>query len=296
MSSSNINAGIFGPAKRRITADGIEETFAVNHLAPFILTQELMDVLKATPPSRIVNVASSVHAKGQMHWEDLGLTKDYGQFKAYQQSKLANVLFTYELAHQLEGSGTTANCLQTPGTVATDFGKKEGGMAALTMRMARPFLLTPKEEAETVIYLASSPEVEGVNGQYFDKCRPVKSSSETYNRTSQEKLWHISEEMIKGSKLQTRIASFGSDDSKEAHELETQHTKKKLTETANAPLPKCVEIKALCKDTLRNRQVVPEQRLYTFGNKLDGKSKYIIRLERIMWNTEWPHQGLFAAV
>jgi NAD(P)-dependent dehydrogenase (short-subunit alcohol dehydrogenase family) len=190
------NAGVFVPA-RHTTVDGIEETFAVNHLSYFLLTRELLDVLKASAPSRIVNVSSDAHRHGWMHWDDLEFAKHhYSGWGAYTQSKLANVLFTYALAHRLEGTGVTANAVH-PGVVASGFGRTYPGPMALFYLLGRPFMLTPEQGARTSVYLGSSPEVEGVSGKYFSRCRQEKSSALTYCRASQRKLWALSEEMLR---------------------------------------------------------------------------------------------------
>jgi retinol dehydrogenase 12 len=186
------NAGVFVP-ERRTTVDGLEETFAVNHLAYFLLTHQLLDVLKASAPARIVNVSSAAHRHARMHWNDLEFSNHrYSAWRAYGQSKLANILFTYELAHRLEGSRVTANALH-PGVVASGFGRTYSGPMALFYTVAGPFMLTPAQGAKTSIYLASSSEVEGVSGKYFSHCRPTKSSADSYCKASQRKLWALSE-------------------------------------------------------------------------------------------------------
>jgi NAD(P)-dependent dehydrogenase (short-subunit alcohol dehydrogenase family) len=190
------NAGVFVP-ERHETPDGMEETFAVNHLAPFLLTTELLDLLKASAPSRIVTVSSEMHRGAKMLWDDLQFASHrYGGMKAYGQSKLANVLFTYELARRLEGTGVTANALH-PGVIASGFGQTYPGAMSFFVKVARPFLLTAEEGAKTSIYLASSPAVEGVTGQYFSKCKPVKSNAVSYDEASQRKLWALSLELVK---------------------------------------------------------------------------------------------------
>jgi NAD(P)-dependent dehydrogenase (short-subunit alcohol dehydrogenase family) len=189
------NAGLYVPT-RRLTADGIEETFGVNHLAPFVLTHELLDVLKATPRSRIVNVSSTAHHRVDgMNWDDLEFRVGYAGLRVYSQSKLANVLFTYELARRLEGTGVTTNCLH-PGVVGSGFGKTYSGGFAFLLTLARPFLLSNEQGARTSVYLASSPEVEGVTGKYFDKCKAVRSSKASYEQASWGRLWEISEGLL----------------------------------------------------------------------------------------------------
>ena len=131
-----------------------------------------------------------------MHWDDLQFeSHKYRAFKAYGQSKLANILFTYELARRLEGTGVTANALH-PGVIGSGFGQTYPGALSVLVKIARPFLLTPEEGAATSVYLASSPEVEGMTGQYFSKCRPVRSNAVSYDVASQRKLWALSVEMV----------------------------------------------------------------------------------------------------
>ncbi|HQR38681.1 MAG TPA: SDR family oxidoreductase [Blastocatellia bacterium] len=187
------NAGaIIG--ERKLTVDGIETTFAVNHLGYFLLTHLLLDKLKASAPARIVNVASDAHRSGTINFDDLGGEKNYGSWAAYCQSKLANVMFTYELARRLEGSGVTANSLH-PGVVATGFGKSGSGLMKFAVTVIRPFLISSAKGAETTIYLASSPEVEGVSGKYFDKCRAVSSTAASNDPAAARRLWEISEKL-----------------------------------------------------------------------------------------------------
>lgn len=187
------NAGLIVPSFHT-TVDGYEETFAVNHLAPFVLTRELLDLLEATPASRIVNVSSEAHRRGKMNWDDIELRQSYGAIKAYSQSKLANVLFTYELARRLNGSKVTVNCLH-PGVVASGFGQTYKGAFSILVKLGKPFLLSTEAGARTSIYLASSPEVEGVTGKYFDKCKPARSNAASYDESSWTRLWEVSEAM-----------------------------------------------------------------------------------------------------
>lgn len=189
------NAGGVFP-QRRMTDDGYEMTFALNHLNYFLLTNLLLDVLKASAPARIVNVSSDAHRAGRMRFDDLNAEKKYGigGWTAYSQSKLANVLFTYELARRLDGSGVTANVLH-PGFVATGFGRSSAGLMNRVMGLLHRFALTPEEGARTTVYLASSPEVEGISGKYFEKSKAVPSSRASYDEESQRRLWAISEQM-----------------------------------------------------------------------------------------------------
>jgi NAD(P)-dependent dehydrogenase (short-subunit alcohol dehydrogenase family) len=175
----------------------------VNHLAHFLLTDLLLDMLKSSArggaAARIVNVSSHAHYGGWMVFDDLQLKRLYIPMFAYAQSKLANVLHAYELSHRLEGTGVTANALH-PGVVSTNFGKNDSGPMASLIEMAQtvtPWLLiTPDRGAETSIHLASSPEVEGVTGRYFDAKRSVPSSFISYDRPTQQRLWDVSEELV----------------------------------------------------------------------------------------------------
>jgi NAD(P)-dependent dehydrogenase (short-subunit alcohol dehydrogenase family) len=191
------NAGLFVPSFRT-TLDGIEETFAVNHLAPFVLTEALLDLVKETAKlagsARIVNVSSRAHTRGKMHWDDLELRSEYRAFTAYSQSKLANILFTYELARRLEGTNVTANCLH-PGVIASGFGQTYKGAFSVLIRIAKPFLSTPEDGAKTSVYLASSPTVVGVTGRYFVKCEATRSNAASYDEASWVRLWDVSDAM-----------------------------------------------------------------------------------------------------
>jgi retinol dehydrogenase-14 len=184
------NAGVF-LSKRITTADGIEMTLAVNHLAYFLLTNLLLDMLKASAPSRIVNVSSGAQSNGTIDFDNLQGEKGYKGTKAYSQSKLANVLFTYELARRLEGTGVTANCLH-PGAVRTNFGSGSSGVFGFMVRALRPLMISPEKGAETPIYLASSPKVEGVSGGYFVKKAEARSSDESYDERIARRLWEVS--------------------------------------------------------------------------------------------------------
>jgi NAD(P)-dependent dehydrogenase (short-subunit alcohol dehydrogenase family) len=194
------NAGVLVPTAR-LTADGLEETFAVNHLAPFLLTKELLDVLHAAAPARVVTVSSAAHRTARMQWDDLQFARHpYTQWRAYGQSKLANVLFTYELAKRLDPAKVTANALH-PGVIASGFGQTYGGAMSVLIRMAHPFFASPESGARTSVYLASSPEVAGVTGKYFARCKETKSSTVSYDEASQKKLWAISEELTRTVRL-----------------------------------------------------------------------------------------------
>lgn len=187
------NAGQFF-VKNQMTQDGIEQTFALNHLAYFLLTNLLLDLLVASAPSRIINVSSMAHLGGRLNLSDLQNKRGYNGWKAYSQSKLANVYFTYELARRLEGTGVTVNALH-PGFVATNFGRTNGGIFNPIFKLAQIGAITPEQGAETSIYLATSPEVEGVTGKYFIKCKAVPSSKVSYDEETARRLWEISEEM-----------------------------------------------------------------------------------------------------
>jgi len=180
--------------ERRVSPDGHEATFAVNHLAGFLLTNLLLPHLRASAPARVVNVASAAHLGGHIDFDDLMGEKAYGGWKAYAQSKLANVLFTYELTRRLGTGGVSANCLH-PGVVATGFGKNGNGLLSLGVRIAAPFFLSARKGAATAVYLASSPEVEGVTGKYFAKCRPAASSAESRDPEVARRLWEVSERL-----------------------------------------------------------------------------------------------------
>lgn len=191
------NAGVL-VTERRVTRDGYEETLAINHLAYFLLTHELLEPLSKAPSARIVNVSSRAHRRAKLRFDDIQFSRGYPALQVYSHSKLMNVLFTYELARRLAGTSITVNCLH-PGVIASGFGQTYGGIVALAWKLARPFLLTPAEGAKTQIYLASSPAVQGVTGRYFDKCRAVRSSSKSYDVTAQKKLWEISEAIVFGN-------------------------------------------------------------------------------------------------
>ncbi len=185
------------------TGDGIERTFAVNHLNYFLLTNLLLDELRSGAPSRVVNVSSGAHQGAELDFDDLGTKQNYGFMKAYGRSKLANILFTYELARRLEESGITANALH-PGAVSTNFGSNNAvWYARPVLALFRLFAVSPEKGAETSVYLASSPEVEGVTGKYFANKKPVSSSKASCDEAAAKKLWHLSEEMTGLSEKET---------------------------------------------------------------------------------------------
>jgi retinol dehydrogenase-14 len=177
--------------RRNLSSDGYERTFALNHLNYFLLTILLLDLLKASAPARIVNVSSGAHLKASIDFDNLQGEESYQMMKAYGQSKLANVLFTYELARRLKGSGVTVNALH-PGTVATGFARNNGLLFNLGTKVAGLFFRKPAQGAQTSIYLASSPEVEGVTGKYFFDCQAVESSPLSQDQALAERLWQVS--------------------------------------------------------------------------------------------------------
>jgi retinol dehydrogenase 12 len=189
------NAGTYLP-KRVVTVDGYEAVFATNHLGHFLLTNLVLDRLKASAPSRIINVTSDAHRGAEIDFEDLMQEKKFSGFKAYHQSKLANVLFTYELARLLEGTGITVNCLH-PGVVRTGFGKDMGGLFSIGVKLMGPFMMSPEKAARAVVYLASSPELDHVNGKFFSKGKERESSRESYDKAAAERLWRVSTELTK---------------------------------------------------------------------------------------------------
>ncbi len=188
------NAGIY-VSERRTTAEGLELTFALNHLGYFLPTLLLLDLLKGSSPARIINVASEAARGGKLHFDDPMLGR-YSGWKAYSQSKLANIVFTIDLAKRLEGSGVTVNALH-PGGVATGFGQNDTsqGLLRLVFKIIRPLLRSPEKGAETVIYLASSPEVEGISGQYYQDKRLLKPKDMVYDTAVQTRLWQLSEKL-----------------------------------------------------------------------------------------------------
>lgn len=186
------NAGVI-LTRRRVTEDGLESTFAINHLAYFLLSNLLLDLIKQSAPARIVNVSSTVHKSATIDFDDLQSERSYSSMRAYGQSKLANVLFTYELARRLEGTRVTVNCLH-PGVIATNIFRDVSGVVGAAAKL---FLKSPRRGAETSIYLATSPEVTGVTGKYFDDKRAVRSSPESYDEAIADRLWQVSAQLTK---------------------------------------------------------------------------------------------------
>jgi NAD(P)-dependent dehydrogenase (short-subunit alcohol dehydrogenase family) len=187
------NAGAIHMERKR-TADGHEMTFAVNHLAPFLLTNLLLPKLRASAPARVVNVASEAHRPATLDLDDLMGERSYRGMRAYSQSKLANLLFTYELARRLEGTGVTTNALH-PGVVATGFGRNDPGWLRVAVRLLSPFLLDARKGAATTLHVATDPALEGVTGRYFAKSRQAASSPASHDREAQLRLWDASERL-----------------------------------------------------------------------------------------------------
>jgi NAD(P)-dependent dehydrogenase (short-subunit alcohol dehydrogenase family) len=181
------NAGaMFG--SRQMTEDNLEFTFAINHMAYFVLTQGLRERLLASSPARIVNTASDAHKGRVLDFEDLQSAKRFSALNVYGRSKLCNILFTRELSRRWDGKGVTANCLH-PGFVATRFGDGSGGFLSRAMSMAKIFAISPEKGAETIVYLASSPEVARVSGEYFYKSRPAMPTAEARDDPAAKRLW-----------------------------------------------------------------------------------------------------------
>jgi len=186
-------------AERKVTPDGLEYTFATNYLAPFLLTELLLDVLQASASRRIVNVSSVVHISRTIDFADLQKERRYRPMKAYSQSKLAQIYSTYELADRLKGTDVTANALH-PGNIRSNFndGLRGTGLTHfINSALYSLFGITVKQGAQTMLYLATSPEVEGVSGKYFSNCKQTRSSRRPYDVAVRKHLWHVSEELIR---------------------------------------------------------------------------------------------------
>jgi NAD(P)-dependent dehydrogenase (short-subunit alcohol dehydrogenase family) len=177
--------------RRRLSVDGIEMTFALNHLSYFLLTNLLLEALTASAPARIINVSSGSHRNASVHFDDPGLERGYRVMRAYGQSKLCNLLFTYELARRLAGTGVTANAMH-PGWVRTNIGRNNGLLLRYLMPLLQFGARTPVEGAQTILYLAASPEVKGVSGKYFIDQKAVPSSPASYDEASGLRLWELS--------------------------------------------------------------------------------------------------------
>ena len=182
---------------RHVTIDGLERTFAVNHLAPFLLTNLLRDRLECSAPARVVTVASNAHATGRIDFDNLQGERSYSGGRAYSQSKLANVLFTYQLARRMRGSAVTANALH-PGVVRTSFGASDPALIQrLLIPLLRPVMKSPARGAATSIHLASAPELEHVSGCYFANRRSTKSSPRSNDQAVAARLWEASADLVR---------------------------------------------------------------------------------------------------
>ncbi len=179
---------------RSLTGDGLELTFAVNHMSYFVLTHGLRERLAASAPARVINTSSDAHRRARLDFSDLQSERNYAGFAVYGRSKLCNILFTRELARRLDGTQVTANCLH-PGFVATRFGDQSGGAFSYLVRAAKLFALTPEQGAETIVYLASSDEVANVSGEYFYKCRATRPTAAAQDDTAAARLWQESERL-----------------------------------------------------------------------------------------------------
>ena len=175
-------------SKRQVTQDGFEYTFALNHMAYFVVTEGLRERLVASAPARIVNTASDAHHGATLDFDDLQSEKNFSATKAYSRSKLCNVLFTRELARRLHGTGITANCLH-PGFVATRFGDQSGGLLSRFVWLAKFFAISPEKGAKTIVHLASSPDVAGITGKYFNECRETTPSRPALDDRAALLLW-----------------------------------------------------------------------------------------------------------
>ena len=181
---------------RHVTVDGLERTFALNHLAPFLLTHLLLDRLKHSAPARVVTVSSHAHTSGRIDFDDLQGERSYSGAQAYDQSKLANVLFTYELARKLRVTPVTANSLH-PGVVSTSFGAEDpSSVQRLFVPFMRPFMKTPAQGAATSIHVASAPDLEQVTGRYFVNSKPKRSSQRSYDEAAAARLWRVSADLV----------------------------------------------------------------------------------------------------
>ncbi|MBF0274863.1 MAG: SDR family oxidoreductase [Nitrospinae bacterium] len=189
----NNAGGVWG--KRELTEDGIEKTWAVNHLAYFLFTRLMEKLLKSTPNSRVINVSSDLHERSKLRLDDPQFNKGYSALNAYGHSKLANIMITYEFARRWKGSGVTVNCVH-PGGVATKIGYGGNWFIKLGWWLMLPTLISEEEGAKTTIYLATSTEVAGISGKYFVKQKAIKSSPESYDEKKANALWELSEQMV----------------------------------------------------------------------------------------------------
>jgi NAD(P)-dependent dehydrogenase (short-subunit alcohol dehydrogenase family) len=198
------NAGLI-LENRQETVDGYEYTFAVNHLAPFLLTNLLLELLRKSPEARVITVSSEAHRFSGLELNDLQ-SQQYTSMKAYGMSKLANILFTMQLSKELEQDDVVANCLH-PGVVATNFAGTFGGLGKLLVTISRPFMIGPEKGAETTVFLASSPKVKGISGLYFKNKRPATPSRNALSDYNAKRLW---EESIKLTRLEERLQEMKS--------------------------------------------------------------------------------------
>ena len=181
---------------RHVTADGLEHTFALNHLAPFLLTNLLLDRLKETAPARVVTVSSNAQAMGRIDFDDLQGEESYSGSRAYDQSKLANVLFSYELARRLRGTSVTANALH-PGVVSTSFGAEDPGhVQRMFVPFMRPFMKAPAQGAVTSVHVASAPDLQELTGRYFANSKLKQSSKRSYDQADAARLWQVSTNLV----------------------------------------------------------------------------------------------------
>ena len=187
------NAGLV-LGERRVTEDGFEHVFAVNHLAPFLLTNLLLPRLTGSAPARVVTVTSDAHSAANLDLDDPNLEHGWDSWRSYANSKLANILFTRELARRLDGTGVTANCAH-PGVVRTGFGREGKTLLRLGTTIARPFFLSPERGADTIVYLASSPDVAGETGGYYVKRQRREPSAAARDDAAARRLWDISEKL-----------------------------------------------------------------------------------------------------
>ena len=187
------NAGLV-LGERRITPDGLEHVFALNHLAPFLLTNLLLPKLTASAPARVVTVTSDAHSAARLDLSDPNLEHGWDSWRSYANSKLANILFTRELARRLDGTGVTANCAH-PGVVRTGFGRESKPLLKLGIMIARPFMLSPERGADTIVYLASSPDVAGQTGGYYVKRQRREPSAAARDDAAARELWELSEKL-----------------------------------------------------------------------------------------------------
>lgn len=183
--------------KRSVSADGVEQTWALNHIAPFLLTELLLERMKSSAPARIVTTTSDAHKGAQVPWDDINAEQSWGSrgFKRYGQSKLANILFTAELARRLEGTGVTANCFH-PGTVATGFNRNNGALMDVVMRVIKPFLRKPEKGAETLVWLVDSEEAGAENGGYFIDCKRAQPEPPARDMDAARRLWELTEQQV----------------------------------------------------------------------------------------------------